>query len=149
MTLETLSFIFGAVLVLAGILGGGFEVKELRIPKISGMVRVFALLVGLAFIGLAFITPEPPKNGDYKSPKIRMSSMDWNTDRPGLDYQNLDLSKDDPKTCQAVCENDPQCKAWTYVKPNTIQGPQPCCWLKHTIPPPQQNTCCVSGTKLE
>ena len=149
MTLGTLSFVLGAVLLLAGILGGGFEVKELKIPKISGTARALAIVVGLAFVGLAFVSPGQLINGNDKTPSVRMSSMDWNTDRPGLDYQNFDLTIDDPSACQEACENDPQCKAWTYVKPNTIQGPKPRCWLKHAIPRPREHTCCVSGTKLQ
>ncbi|MGA7933804.1 MAG: hypothetical protein WCA35_09675, partial [Kovacikia sp.] len=31
--------------------------------------------------------------------------------------------------------------------PNTIQGPNPRCWLKHTVPSQRVNSCCVSGTK--
>ena len=150
MTIETLSFILGALLVLAGILGGGFEIKEVKIPKISGVTRFIAMVVGLAFIGFAFLAPMPPDQGGERTiPGDRMSSMEWDTNRPGLDYQDFDLSKDDPKLCQDACKNDPQCKAWTYVKPNTIQGPRPRCWLKHTIPRPRENTCCVSGTKIE
>ena len=148
MTLVTMSFVLGAILVSAGILGGGFELKEIKIPQISGMARILAMVAGLAFIGLAFMMPEPATQGNDKTTRSRMSAMEWNTDRLGLDYQGFDLTNDDPKLCQAACENDPQCKAWSYVRPNTLQGPKPRCWLKHAIPPPERNPCCVSGTRL-
>ena len=157
MTLTTLSFILGAVLILAGILGGGFEAKELKIPKISGIARILAVVVGAIFVGLAFIPPASDTSNtsqsatiaNEKTTKVTMSTMDRNTDRPGLDYQNFDLPKDDPNLCQEACESDSQCKAWTFVRPNTVQGPKPRCWLKHAIPPPVDNPCCVSGTKLQ
>lgn len=45
MTPELLLFIFGALLILIGILGGGFDVKELKIPKVGAGVRICAILV--------------------------------------------------------------------------------------------------------
>ncbi len=73
--------------------------------------------------------------------------LEWDTDRPGLDYHSMDLPSPDPNLCLRECYYDPQCQAWTYVKPNTIQGPYPRCWLKYAVPPPQLNSCCVSGVK--
>lgn len=52
MTPELLLFIFGALLILIGILGGGFDVKELKIPKVGAGVRICAILGGLFFIAL-------------------------------------------------------------------------------------------------
>lgn len=57
MTVETLAFIFGALLILIGILGGGFEAKEIKIPKIAGIARLFSFIVGISFIGLGFSMP--------------------------------------------------------------------------------------------
>jgi hypothetical protein len=76
-----------------------------------------------------------------------MSPQELNTDRPGSDISNFDMEKADPRQCQAQCASNAACKAWTYVKPNTIQGPLPRCWLKNAIPQATQNTCCVSGIK--
>jgi hypothetical protein len=50
MTIETLSFLFGALLLLVGILGGGFEVKEVKVPQVPGTGRWIASAVGLIFI---------------------------------------------------------------------------------------------------
>ena len=44
---------FGCLLVLIGILGGGFELKELKIPAVSGMARTIAGAVGIALIILS------------------------------------------------------------------------------------------------
>jgi hypothetical protein len=71
--------------------------------------------------------------------------MEEDTDRPGSDYDNFDVRADDPALCRQACERDSRCRAWTYVQPNTIQGPNPRCWLKDAVPPPQRNRSCVSG----
>ena len=72
--------------------------------------------------------------------------MEPNTDRPGSDYRDFDLSNSDPKACQDACLTDPKCKAWTYVRPG-ITGAKAHCWLKNAIPMPVQNPDCVSGVK--
>ena len=84
----------------------------------------------------------------YAQAGYRMSGMEWNTDRGGSDYNVFDLPKPDPALCQDACLRDSRCMAWTYVQPNTFQGPLPRCWLKQTIPPPSSNPNCVSGYKL-
>lgn len=78
-----------------------------------------------------------------------MFDMEYDTDRPGLDYKNFDLPYAEPMLCQQACLDDPKCKAWTYVKPNTIQGPNPRCWLKYAVPQPHHATCCISGVKVD
>jgi hypothetical protein len=54
MTLQSMSFIFGAILLAVGILGGGFEIKEIKVSNVSIGVRIVAGMVGLFFIGLGF-----------------------------------------------------------------------------------------------
>ncbi len=75
------------------------------------------------------------------------TAMEWNVDRPGSDFTNFDLPAAKPELCRDRCVANPKCKAWTYVKPNTIQGPRPRCWLKHAVPPAKPHNCCVSGVK--
>jgi hypothetical protein len=69
-----------------------------------------------------------------------------NFDRPGMDFKNFDAASEDPWLCESACNNDQQCKAWTYVKPG-VQGPKPRCWLKTGIPPLRSNPWCTSGIK--
>ena len=54
MTLQSMSFIFGAILLAVGILGGGFEIKEIKVSNVSIGVRIVAGIVGLVFIGFGF-----------------------------------------------------------------------------------------------
>ena len=51
---QVISLAFGGLLVLISILGGGFELKELKVPKVGVGVRVLAAIVGIVFICLGF-----------------------------------------------------------------------------------------------
>jgi len=82
-------------------------------------------------------------------PQPKMSDMEWDTDRLGADYAAFSLPTDNPKQCEDACRSDEKCRSWTYVKPNTIRGPKPMCYLKIAIPPRQDNPSCVSGTKSQ
>ena len=73
-------------------------------------------------------------------------AMEYDTNRPGSDYKNFDLSAADPALCQQACQNEDKCKSYTYVKPG-FQGPKARCWLKHSVPQPRSGKCCVSGIK--
>ncbi len=72
--------------------------------------------------------------------------MENNIDRPGMDYQNFDLPSANPSLCENACDDDPNCKAFTYVRPG-YQGSSARCWLKSGIPDAVPNSCCISGTK--
>jgi hypothetical protein len=54
MTGEIVIMLLGAVLVLVGLLGGGFELRELKIPRVGWAARVPALVAGsiLLLIGI-------------------------------------------------------------------------------------------------
>jgi hypothetical protein len=53
MTIEFLSFLVGSVLVGVAVIGGGFEIKELKMPRVGVAVRLISLAVGGGFIMLA------------------------------------------------------------------------------------------------
>jgi hypothetical protein len=84
-----------------------------------------------------------PQTGKVIQPD---SGTEINTDRPGLNYRSFDLDVPEPKRCQRTCQDDPKCKAWTYVKPG-VQGPKARCWLKSGVPPAKSAQCCISGVK--
>jgi len=69
-----------------------------------------------------------------------------NTDRPGSAYRSFDLPAPRPETCRDACWAEPQCRAFTYVRPG-VQGPHARCWLKNVVPPARPNDCCLSGVK--
>jgi hypothetical protein len=72
------------------------------------------------------------------------SGLEQATNRPGGDYRHFDMSAPYPSDCQAACKADPECRAFTYVKPG-VQGPRARCWLKSAVPPPNKDDNCVSG----
>jgi hypothetical protein len=50
MTLEAVSFAIGGILIATAIVGGGFEIKEIKMPKVGAGPRFFSLLVGAVFV---------------------------------------------------------------------------------------------------
>ena len=72
--------------------------------------------------------------------------VEYEVNRAGSDYENFDLAQPDPALCQASCNGEAQCKAWTFVKEG-FQGPKARCWLKNVVPPATPSTCCASGFK--
>ena len=149
MTLQTMSFIFGGLLLAVAILGGGFEVKEIKISNASTGVRILAGVVGLAFmvIGLGLWQPSALPGSEPAAVTAKMSEREHDRDRLGGDYTGFDANTDHIEDCETACKDDTKCAAWTYVKPG-VQGPHARCYLKSVVPAISDNTCCVSGTKL-
>ncbi|WP_167348232.1 MULTISPECIES: PAN domain-containing protein [Pseudomonadota] len=58
-------------------------------------------------------------------------------DRPGMDW----------KSCKAACDDERQCRAWTYVIPGRTEHGE--CFLKEAVPEPSESDCCVSGIKRQ
>jgi len=82
-------------------------------------------------------------------PKRSMTSvvlpgMEADTNRPGMDYRNYAAAS--AQQCQLTCNNEAQCKAWTWVKPVT-QGLNGHCWLKTRSPAATKSDCCISGVR--
>jgi len=147
MSLQAMSFIFGALLLAIGILGGGFEVKEIKVSSVSGKVRVVAAGVGALFVILGFLQPKDMTGLIGLVVPIgsrEMSSHELNMNRYGGDYSGFDVN--DIDSCESSCQGDDRCLAWTYVNPG-VQGPQAKCWLKNTVPTATADSCCVSGIK--
>lgn len=63
MELKILTFILGSILLLIGIFGGGFQVKELKIPQIGKFSRFVATSLGIFFIVLSLGLDTPRVQG--------------------------------------------------------------------------------------
>jgi hypothetical protein len=154
MTLQAMSFIFGALMLAVGVLGGGFEVKEIKISNVTTGVRIFAMLIGIVFVGLGFWQPSaltgpapaPAPVAGPAAPAVAMTEREHDTDRYGSDYRGFDVNADHVELCEDACKSDAKCRAWTYVKPG-LQTQNARCWLKDLVPASSKNVCCVSGTK--
>jgi hypothetical protein len=68
-------------------------------------------------------------------------------DRNGSDYRDFDLPRADAFLCRDACLAEPECQAWTYVRPG-VQGDTARCWLKNGVPPQTPDTCCISGVRV-
>jgi len=79
-----------------------------------------------------------------RSTEIRIGEIERNTDRMGRDYKQLGNLRD-ASVCQRKCKEEEPCVAWTFVKPNTIQGPKSQCYLKNSVPQKSTNNACESG----
>jgi hypothetical protein len=119
----------------------------LKIPK---SVRVLTLPLTVAVLVISTTS----------IPKANAQSIETNTNRFGLDYRGFDTTSPTPSIlnppsfgsagwdeCSRTCNGDPNCRAWTYVKPG-IQGPNAKCWLKKAIPAATANNCCTSGVAV-
>jgi hypothetical protein len=90
--------------------------------------------------------PAKKANGCCVSGVRLLSPQQWNVDRPGSDIApGFDAVTS--SSCESACRNNPQCKAYTFVKPG-FQGTQGKCWLKNKKPTAKTNACCVSGHRL-
>jgi hypothetical protein len=71
--------------------------------------------------------------------------LEFGIDRFGGDYRNFELPPDATgAACNAACEADDKCRAWTYVRPGYI-GPSARCYLKDKLTRPRRKPCCISG----
>ena len=77
-----------------------------------------------------------------------MGPIEHETNRRGSDIGGFTLNIAAPEECRSICGAVKDCVAWTYVRPNTIQGPLPRCWIKGSLPNPSQDSCCESGVKF-
>src|SRR5689334_18129515 len=67
-------------------------------------------------------------------------------DRPGNDYANFTVRNGDPAVCAGRCEHDARCRAWSFSFPRTASV-SAVCRLKNSVPPRQEDACCVSGVR--
>ena len=69
-----------------------------------------------------------------------------NTKREGYEYKLFILKSDKPSVCQKLCEIDPSCSVWEFVR-SGFEGEKPKCYLQRGISKPAIDRCCVSGIK--
>jgi hypothetical protein len=75
----------------------------------------------------------------------RGGTIEFGIDRPGGDYRHFEVAADpNGKPCEAACEDEEGCRAWTYVRPGYV-GSSAVCYLKNRITRPLHKPCCISG----
>jgi hypothetical protein len=96
-----------------------------------------------------------PSAGSADLPRVLMPpAYEMNSERIGPEDNYIETvasgSESDPEApikCQLHCAQNPECRAWTYIQPNTIKGPHGRCRLEREARPSRTNTCCVSGVR--
>jgi hypothetical protein len=95
---------------------------------------------------------KPPPNAAQGAPQqgalLAAIPLEQNTNRPGRDYRHFELDEARPRRCLRACAEEPQCRAFTYVKPG-VQGPSAQCWLKNAQPRAILQPGTISGIKTE
>jgi hypothetical protein len=73
--------------------------------------------------------------------------LEVNVDRPGNDLRGIDLPFGTPEACQAECQKERRCAAFTYVP--GLQANRPRCLLKSAVPQdaPREDIGIVSGVR--
>lgn len=80
-TILQITFIVGLFLIIVGVFGGGIEVKEIRIPSLAPMSRIFSFVIGIAFVVLCIAFPGmfPPEGtmslGKFKNDKVNNTEI--------------------------------------------------------------------------
>jgi hypothetical protein len=75
----------------------------------------------------------------------RKGPLEFGIDRFGGDYREFGIPADASGAgCNAACEGDTKCRAWTYVRPGYI-GLSARCYLKDKLTRPRHKPCCISG----
>jgi len=67
--------------------------------------------------------PEPRYPDAQGVCRKEVSTLEYDTDRPGSDYRHFEMTQGTPELRRAVCVGDPPCKAFTYVKPGVPPPP--------------------------
>jgi hypothetical protein len=81
MNLQAMSFIFGAILLAVAILGGGFEIKEIKVSNVTMSVSIIAGVAGLIFIGIGLGFWRPNDLPSFA--EATMSEREHDKDRRG------------------------------------------------------------------
>ena len=75
---------------------------------------------------------------------IKNTDLLYWTNLWGMDYKNF--YADQWKVCKDACDNENNCKSWTWLKKG-VTGPHARCFLKNGVPEKKSDQCCISGIK--
>jgi len=110
MTISVVVFIFGALLLLLALLGGGFEVERLRFPPIGRATRSISGVTGLVFVALSIALgtgelfpsaqPPTPRTTSPRPTSVATATEAFPTQRES------DLLLHVPKNFRATCTRD-------------------------------------------
>ncbi|NNE21146.1 MAG: hypothetical protein HKN11_00915, partial [Rhizobiales bacterium] len=84
----------------------------------------------------------------FATSTVAAGERETGTDRPGLDYRDFAMPAPLPGQCEAACNEETKCRAWTFAWPGK-KSPRAHCFLKSGLPPKKSDNCCISGIKTK
>jgi hypothetical protein len=96
-------FIFGALLLLIALIGGGFILKELSVPQVGRNARVACGITGVLFIGISLWSGSQQPKGRTTDAGPATSSTTTTTPEPFPTERERDLLTHVAKTWRAGC----------------------------------------------
>lgn len=111
MSIETMSFILGGILLAAALFGGRLEVKELKVPQIGTFARILCALAGLSFVGLALYVHGTPASSNSSVPTSDAKKTYMTFPEPMLGDLRLDACLEWGRNC-----GEPAATAWCKTK---------------------------------
>lgn len=93
MDVEQLALLAGILFILIAVVGGGFTIKEVMIPKVPGWARISALVVGILFVFPFFwvrfvAAPSGPPEGEGAQ-----LAMIYSDNQPDRGVHGIQLNK--------------------------------------------------------
>jgi hypothetical protein len=135
-------FLFGAILLAVAILGGGFELKELKVPKVGWMARLISAFMGMVFVvvGIGLDAPTDdlgsPSSGSSSSATSSQSAINFTIG------DNLGVEIGQVSEQVAVSING------RLVGTLTVNQDYPSTTLTVTVPKPGQYTYTANGRAM-
>jgi hypothetical protein len=86
-SIASITLLAGIALVVVGLIGGGIEVKEIKIPTLPIVPRAGSFLIGCMMIGLVFLQPNlfstlQPSVSNPPQPPINVPQLPNNAPQP-------------------------------------------------------------------
>lgn len=82
LNVPTIIAIFGGILFLLGLIGGGFEVKGTKMPPMSAIARILSFFMGLGFLSIATWLSLLPEHPTFSSSPTKSSATVATTNTP-------------------------------------------------------------------
>jgi hypothetical protein len=133
MSIEVLAFAFGIVMLFIAIVGGGFELRELKVPKVGRIARLVSGITGVIFllVGIGATTLADPRPAEA-TPTTSVESTGQTTSTP-IDFTVRDELGPDQITEQITVHIDGR-----MVGTLTVDAVHPDATVTVTVPKPGQ-----------
>lgn len=97
MDIEQIALLAGILFILIGVVGGGFTLKEISIPRVPAWARAVSMAIGLIFVGVFFydrMTGAPRENGGNGELRVIHADDQPDRSRHGLRLTQLTARSD-------------------------------------------------------